>query len=234
MAKDEQLPDLATRQAFGRTLRIWRLRSGWTQDTANQWGKAAKFPAPTDAVWNKLENAETASPTPWTFIQLATVNERLAHEDYGAIHDRKLKDRIADTEPIRNTDDSPWTATDFFSHFVGLKPPPQWADAQRDWAADPAAAERLSLQQREMFLKFAQDNLMDRAEAWGHLQGHCKGMSHEQVEAFKLVLGGHKVWSPAELAEMTDGAGVNATIQALSQWCDVGNYASKFRDICPG
>lgn len=227
------IPSQRAREVFGRTLKIWRLRNGWTQKTAQHWAESAGFPKVTDAVWNGLENANTPHPQPGTFVLLALLNQRMADEDYGTIQQRRLMDRVKDAEAIRNLDDSPWSATDFFAHFCGLKPPPQWADAERDWAVDPRAAERLSMQQREMFVKFAQDNLMDRAEAWSVLQSHCQGMTAEQVESFKLVLGGHKLWQPEELAAMTDGAGRNASIDALSNWCDVGDLAAKFRDICP-
>lgn len=236
MASDpnrDLLPPPEARKRFGRTLYIWRLRAGWRQDTLHEWGKASGFPGATDAVWNKLENGKTPQPLPLTFIQLAMANERLANKDYGVIRDRKLKDLVQAQAPICNDSGVPWTASDFFGHFVGLVDPPEWAANTKGYLLNDEEAQKLSTHQREMFVRYAQDRLMDRLEAWQELQNHCNGMSREQVEAFKLVLGGHRSWSAAELSEMTDQAGKNLTIAALQSWCDEDSLCKEFRNMCP-
>lgn len=229
----ELYPGEEARKAFGRTLKLWRMRGGWRQDTMLKWGKAAGFSSVTDAVWNKLERGQTPQPLPLTFIQLATANERLGRRDFAGVTDRSLMDQLKAQEPICREDGSPWSAVDFFGHFCGLLDPPEWARAGREWALSPEAAEKLSWQQREMFIKYAQDCLLDRMEAWRQLQQHCTGMTREQVEAFKLVLGGHKSWTPSELAEMTDEAGRNLAIDALQTWCDSEELCAEFRSMCP-
>lgn len=229
----ERYPGHDARRRFGRTLHLWRLKAGWSQDTLHEWGKAAGFSTVTDAVWNKLEGGKTPQPLPLTFIQLGTANDRLARQEWGTIADLRLRQRVQGQTPILDLNEQPWTAVDFFAHFVGLTPPPCWAEETQAWAISQEDAEKLGAQQREMFIKYAQDNLLDRAEAWGQLQQHCNGMSQEQVEAFKLVLAGHHKWTPAELGAMTDGAGRNATIQALQAWCDKDSLCAEFRDLCP-
>jgi len=226
-------PGPDARKRFGRTLKIWRLRGGWTQATISQWGKAAGFSPVTDAVINHLERGITDQPQPLTFIQLAIANERLANKDYGVISDRRLRELVQAQEPITDDDGTVWTAADFFSHFCALKEPPSWARQSSMLAITAEEAEKLSWQQRDMFLKYAQDCLLDRIEAWRELQQHCTGMSREQVEAFKLVLGGHKSWTPEELAEMTDESGMNLSIQALQNWCDQESLCQEFRNMCP-
>jgi hypothetical protein len=229
----ELFPGQEARISFGRTLKLWRLRAGWKQDTLSRWGKSAGFSSVTDAVFNKLERGQTPQPLPLTFIQLGLANDRLHRQEYGAIADRRLMDQIKAQEPICRPDGQPWTAVDFFAHFCGLEDAPEWARKEREWAISEEAAERLSNQQREMFLRHAQDCLMDRQEAWRDLQQHCTGMTREQVAAFKLVLGGHKVWKPAELAEMTDSNGRNPAIEAMQEWCDSDELCAEFRELCP-
>lgn len=230
----ERYPGAEARRAFGRTLKLWRLRGGWRQDTALRWGKAAGFSSVTDAVWNKLENGGTAQPLPLTFIQLATANERLDRHDFSGVTDRKLMDQLKAQEPISHSDGRPWTAGDFFCHFCGLLEPPEWARRDREWAISPEAAERLSTQQREMFLRHAKDRLLDRQEAWRDLRQHCTGMTQEQVEAFKEVLGGHRIWAPSDLAEMSGPDGANLAIEAMQTWCDSDELCAEFRELCPG
>lgn len=226
-------PGPEARQRFGRTIKLWRLRGSWRQDTLHEWGKAAGFSCVTDAVFNKLERGMTEQPLPLTFIQLGIANERLAKQDYGAIADKRLRELVQAQEPLTDEDGTIWTAVDFFSCFCGLKEPPSWAKKLDALAITAEEAEKLSWQQREMFLKYAQDCLLDRMEAWNQLQQHCKGMSREQVEAFKLVLGGHKSWTPQELADMTDERGQNLSINALQSWCDQESLCEEFRNMCP-
>lgn len=226
-------PSLEARQQFGRTLRLWRLRAGWNQDTLHEWGKAAGFPVVTDAVWNKLENGTVVGPKPVTFNQLGLANDRIARQDWGTIRNRKLRDRVIVQEPICNQDSTPWTAVDFFAHFCGQKSAPPWADADRAWAISPEAAEKLGHQQREIFIEFAEANFLDRHEAWSQVLQHCNGMSQEQVDQFRKVLAGHHTWKPEELAAMTDGCGRNKTIEALQTWCDSDQLCKEFRDMCP-
>jgi hypothetical protein len=227
-----RLPSQTARDQFARTLLIWRSRAGWAHDTMDRWGREAGFPRVKNAVFSKLERGLVLQPAPMTFVQLAIANDRLARKEYGPITDRKLRDLVQAQEPITTEDGRAWTEAEFFGHFCGVIEPPPWAQGPPLMSADQA--ERLTLQQREIFTAYAKDLMLPAAQAFDQLQAHCTGMSPEQVKTFKLVLGGWHVWTPDELNEMTDGAGQVAPVQALFSWCDQDDLCRKFRNMCPG
>ena len=226
-----KFPGQAARDRFARTLHIWRVRAGWAHDTLDRWGEAAGFTRVRNSVFSKLERGLTDQPLPLTFIQLGIANDRLARKDYGVLTDRKLRDLVQAQEPITDEQGNPWTETDFFGHFCGTIAAPPWADVPE--LMSPAEAERISLQQREMFTKYAQDLMLPPPQAFDQLESHCKGMSPEQVATFKQVLGGWHIWTPEEMGELTDGAGKNAAVQALLSWCDQDDLCRQFRNMCP-
>jgi hypothetical protein len=226
-----KLPSQAARDQFARTLHIWRVRAGWAHDTMDRWGEAAGFPRVKNSVFSKLERGMVEQPAPMTFIQLAMANDRLARKEYGAITDRKLRDMVQAQEPITAEDGRPWNEADFFGHFCGVIDPPPWAEGMP--LMSPQEAERITEQQREIFTAYAKSLMLPPAQAFDQLQAHCKGMSPEQVQRFKEVLGGWHVWTPEELDEMTNGAGQVAPAQALFNWCDEDDLCRQFRSMCP-
>jgi len=227
----DRLPSKAARDQFARTLHIWRSRGGWAHDTMDRWGEAAGFPRVKNSVFSKLERGLVPQPAPMTFVQLAMANDRLARKEYGVIPDRKLRDLVQQLEAITTEDGRPWTEAEFFGHFCGVIDPPPWAQGAPLMSAEQA--ERITLQQREIFTAYAKDLMLPAAQAFDQLQAHCKGMSPEQVKTFKLVLGGWHVWTPAELSEMTNGAEQIAPVQALFSWCDKDDLCRQFRNMCP-
>lgn len=227
----ERYPAPEARNAFAKTLHIWRTRGGWAHDTMDRWGAAAGFPRVRNSVFSKLERGLVIQPKPVTFIQLGFANDRLARKDYGVIPDQRLRKLVEGMEPITDEAGKPWTEVDFFGHFCGLIPPPPWALVQLQMS--PADAEKLSLQQRDIFTQFAQESMLPPATAFDQLQTHCKGMSPEQIGVFRQVLAGWHTWTPEEISELTDGAGQNAAVQALLSWCDQDHLLAKFRDMRP-
>ena len=184
------------RQRFGRTLTAWCNRNGWIHSTLHEWGEQAGFPAVRDSSFNKLQNAKTEQPQPLTFIQLALANARVADGDYSGVTDRRLKDRLKESQPICSPSGTPWRATEFFSHFIGELDAPDWLQQPEPLSAEEAKA--LSLQHQEKFAALALAKGLTPAVAWKQLEEHCQGLSASQRDLLRNVLSGWHEWTPSE------------------------------------
>lgn len=196
-----QHPPLATRQRFGRTLTAWCNRNGWIHSTLHEWGEQAGFPAVRDSSFNKLQNAKTEQPQPLTFMQLAIANARVAEGDYSGVSDRRLKDRLKDSEPICDANGQPWRATEFFSHFIGELEAPDWL--QQPEPLSEAEAKALSEQHRERFAAITAAHKLAPAAAWKQLEQHCQGLNAAQRDILRNVLSGWHEWTPSEWESIT-------------------------------
>ena len=191
-----QHPPLATRQRFGRTLTAWCNRNGWIHSTLHEWGEQAGFPAVRDSSFNKLQNAKTEQPQPLTFIQLAIANARVADGDYSGVTDRRLKDRLKDSQAICGDDGTPWRATEFFSHFIGELDAPDWLQQPKPLTEREALA--LSKLHRDRFMTITLDRQLSPVAAWKELEQHCQGLSASQRDLLRNVLSGWHEWTPSE------------------------------------
>jgi hypothetical protein len=194
-------PPLATRQRFGRTLTAWCNRNGWIHSTLHEWGEQAGFPAVRDSSFNKLQNAKTDQPQPLTFIQLALANARVAEGDYSGVSDRRLKDRLKDSQPITDAKGTPWRATEFFSHFIGELEPPEWL--QQPEPLSEEAAKQLSAEHQGRFEAIAKEKQLSPAVAWKELEQHCQGLTNAQRDLLRNVLSGWHQWTPSEWEAIT-------------------------------
>ena len=210
-----QHPPLAARQRFGRTLTAWCNRNGWIHSTLHEWGEQAGFPAVRDSSFNKLQNARTEQPQPLTFIQLALANARVADGDYSGVTDRRLKDRLKDSEAIRDAKGQPWRATEFFSHFIGELEPPEWL--QQLEPLTEAEAQALSEQHRQRFAAITQAQQLTPAAAWKQLEQHCQALSAAQRDILRNVLSGWHEWTPSEWEAITAN-GSDPVADALAGW----------------
>lgn len=195
-----QHPPLAIRQRFGRTLTAWCNRNGWIHSTLHEWGEQAGFPAVRDSSFNKLQNAKTEQPQPLTFIQLALANARVAQGDYSGVSDRRLKDRLKDSEPICDANGKPWRATEFFSHFIGELEAPDWL--QQPEPLSEADAQALTQQHRQRFEAITQAHQLTPPAAWKQLEQHCQALNAAQRDLLRNVLSGWHEWTPSEWETM--------------------------------
>jgi hypothetical protein len=210
-----QHPSLVSRQRFGRTLTAWCNRNGWIHSTLHEWGEQAGFPAVRDSSFNKLQNAKTEQPQPLTFIQLALANARVAEGDYSGVSDRRLKDRLKESQPITHANGTPWRATDFFSHFVGELEAPDWLQLPEPLTKQQAEA--LSAQHQERFEAITKAKDISPAVAWKQLEQHCEGLSTSQRDLLRNVLSGWHQWTPVEW-EAIGGDGSDPVADALAAW----------------
>lgn len=210
-------PSLSARQAFGRTMTTWVNRNGWIHSTLQEWGQQAGFPAVRDSSFNRLQNAKTEQPSPLTFIQLAMANQRVADGDYSGVVDRQLRDRLKDSEPITDSFGNPWGAMEFFGHFVGELPGPDWAEAPKPLTAKEA--EQLSRDHQARFETIAKTKNVPPPTAWKQLEGHCKGLSNAQRDTLRNVLSGWHTWRPEEW-EAINAVDYDPVDAALTTWAE--------------
>ena len=208
-------PSLVARQRFGRTLTAWCNRNGWIHSTLHEWGEQAGFPAVRDSSFNKLQNARTEQPQPLTFIQLAMANARVAEGDYSSVTDRRLKDRLKDSQPITHANGSPWRATDFFSHFIGELEAPEWLQQPEPLSEEEAKA--LSREHQAQFEAIAKEKMLSPAVAWKQLEQHCQSLSNSQRDLLRNVLSGWHEWTPSEWESICLN-GSDPIAEALAAW----------------
>lgn len=219
-------PSQSCRDCFGKTLTSWLERAGWSHDTPLRWGKAAQFPTVADSTFNRMQRGKIAQPYPVTFIQFGMMNNRLASKDYGLAQDDPLLPRIARQRPIEHDDGRLWTATDFFSHFIGELEPPAWAKEQPLPTLQQAV--EASAEAVERFKGTAQAQKLSLPEAWESLAAVAAKasatvmphLSNDELEALRMVLSGWHTWTPEQLHQLRDLDGGLRPLNLLDYWKD--------------
>ena len=200
-------PSQESRLVFGRTLTLWLERGSWSHDIPLRWGKAAGFPAIADSTFNKLQRGKIEQPYPVTFIQLGLINARLVAQDFSGVDDPLLSARLAKQRPILHEDGEPWTASDFFSHFIGEQAAPAWAKERAVPTLEQAVAASAAIADR--FRQQASAAGLPMLEAWRLFAAHVasetpRRLSGEEVEVLRSVLSGWDVWTPEQLQGLID------------------------------
>ena len=181
-------PSQSCRDRFGKTLTSWLERAGWSHDTPLRWGKAAQFPTVADSTFNRMQRGKIAQPYPVTFIQFGMMNDRLASRNYGLAEDDPLLPRIARQRAIEHDDGRLWTATDFFSHFIGELEPPAWAKEQPLPTLQQAV--EASAEAVERFKGTAQALNLQLPEAWESLAAVAAKAGSPSMPSAKAGAGG--------------------------------------------
>jgi transcriptional regulator with XRE-family HTH domain len=157
---------------FGRRLKQWRIAQGWSQNTAQDWGRAVGIIHVFNSQWSQLENGvRGAKPT--VFRALGGMNELLDAGQYGPITDRTLFDRVKGAEPIRHPDGHPWDGADFYAAYMGLLDWPE-IKTRLPVITDAEAAE---------FSAMFRDDVRSRAKAAGLAMGAAMAKLLAQVPA---------------------------------------------------
>ncbi|MFZ9621553.1 MAG: hypothetical protein ACO289_10145 [Prochlorococcaceae cyanobacterium] len=216
MDQDRALyPSPEARARFGRTLTAWCNRNGWIHSTLQDWGHEAGFPAVRDSTFNKLQNGKTEQPSPLTFIQLELANARVAEGDFSGVVDRRLKERLEDSEPMRLPNGQPWRAAEFFAHFVGQLDAPEWAHLPKPLGAEELAS--LSADHRTTFEAITKAKALTPPQAWKQLERHCKAMTPSQRDLLRNVLSGWHEWTAPEWSDLA-GDSSDPVADALEAW----------------
>jgi transcriptional regulator with XRE-family HTH domain len=163
------------RVAFGRMLRLWRERNGWTQYTVADWGKQAGFPA-------------------ISYGNLSAIEQGKAGEL-----------RIQAGQPLLGADGQPWGPQELWSCYVGLLEVPEaYRQPQRGDAPrlSAAKARELSRRWREQVGEAIEARQLDPLQA---LQAIARLAPQAQRKQLRTVLSSFGDYSPTDLQQLWDG-----------------------------
>lgn len=212
----QRFPRVEARTRFGRTLTAWLARGGWAHDTPQKWGQTAGFDHVRNSTFSQLQRGLIENPKPLTFGQLGLMNDRLARRDYGKVPDIKLRKRLEAQEPICTSEGRPWTSVDFFAHFIGALPPPDWVLGSPEPSEEEA--ERINKALVRTFQEVAEERMLKPLDAWAELSVYCRQLSKGDMDKLRGVLSGWHTLTPAELVELGNGEPGSRVIRALNAW----------------
>ena len=195
----------AAREAFGRMLRLWRERNGWTQYTVERWGREAGFATVSSGNVSMVEQGKAGDLRAQAHFQLADVNRRLADRDWGPLHSADLRQALEGAEPIYGDDGQLWGPSEFWCCYVGLLPVPE---AFRQVPSEPAPAlndalsAELSAQWRQQVSAEATSRGLDPIET---LQGAARQAPTAQRKTLRAVLAGFRDYRADDLTLLWQG-----------------------------
>ena len=195
----------AAREDFGRMLRLWRERNGWTQYTVERWGREAGFRTVSSGNISMVEQGKAGDLRAQAHFQLADVNRRIAEKDWGSVKSQEIRQALAEATAIRGDDGQLWGPTEFWSCYVGLLPVPQTyrrpdSEPMPEVSSDLATV--LSAQWRQQFTQEASRRGLDPIET---LQGVARQAPAAQRKTLRAVLASFRDYEAGELAELWEG-----------------------------
>ena len=195
----------AAREAFGRMLRLWRERNGWTQYTVERWGREAGFATVSSGNVSMVEQGKAGDLRAQAHFQLADVNRRLADHDWGPLHSPDLRQALEGAEPITGDDGQLWGPSEFWCCYVGLLPVPEafrQAPSEPAPALNDALAAELSAQWRQQVSAEATRRGLDPIETF---QGAARQAPAAQRKTLRAVLAGFRDYRAEELIPLWEG-----------------------------
>ncbi|MFM7648021.1 MAG: XRE family transcriptional regulator [Cyanobium sp.] len=190
------------RAAFGRMLRLWRERNGWTQYTVERWGREAGFATVSSGNVSMVEQGKAGDLRAQAHFQLADVNRRLAERDWGELHSPELRQALDGAASIRGDDGELWGPTEFWCCYVGLLPVPEafrQSEPEPAPALDEAKAAELSALWRQQVSREASRRGLDPIET---LQGAARQAPAAERKSLRAVLAGFRDYRPEELTPL--------------------------------
>lgn len=193
------------REDFGRMMRLWRERNGWTQYTAERWSREAGFRTVSSGNISMVEQGKAGDLRAQAHFQLADVNRRLAEKDWGAVKSQEIRQALKEAKPIRGDDGELWGPAEFWSCYVGLLPVPE---AYRRAEVEPMPevnadlAAELSARWRQQFTQQASSRGLDPIET---LQAVARLAPSAQRKGLRAVLASFRDYGPEELGELWEG-----------------------------
>jgi len=193
------------RLAFGRMLRLWRERNGWTQYTVADWGKEAGFPAISYGNLSAIEQGKAGELRRPAFFQLAEVNRRIAEQSWGRLKSQALKDKLEGAAAIVDDDGTLWGPIELWSCYVGLRSvPTAFQPKPRPEAPSVALQEAraLSAAWRELVSGAVDARDLDAFEAVQEIARQAPLPLRKQL---RTVLTSFGDYEPEQLKELWDG-----------------------------
>ena len=205
MFQDYKDSQAVAREGFGRMLRLWRERNGWTQYTAERWGREAGFRTVSSGNISMVEQGKAGDLRAQAHFQLADVNRRLAEKDWGSLKSKEIRQTLEQAKAIRGDDGALWGPAEFWSCYVGLLPVPetyQKAELEPMPEVSSELAAELSAQWRQQFTQQASTRGLDPIET---LQGVARQAPTAQRKVLRAVLAAFRDYDAGELGELWDG-----------------------------
>jgi len=195
----------AAREDFGRMLRLWRERNGWTQYTAERWSREAGFRTVSSGNISMVEQGKAGDLRAQAHFQLADVNRRIAEKDWGPVKSQEIRQALAEATAIRGDDGQLWGPSEFWSCYVGLLPVPQAYQRPDSEPMPKVSAEQaaeLSAQLRQQFTQESSRRALDPIES---LQGVARQAPAAQRKTLRAVLASFRDYEAGDLAELWEG-----------------------------
>jgi transcriptional regulator with XRE-family HTH domain len=195
----------AAREDFGRMLRLWRERNGWTQYTAERWSREAGFRTVSSGNISMVEQGKAGDLRAQAHFQLADVNRRIAEKNWGPVKSPEIRQALAEATAIRGDDGQLWGPSEFWSCYVGLLPVPQAYQRPDSEPMPKVSAEQaaeLSAQLRQQFTQESSRRALDPIES---LQGVARQAPAAQRKTLRAVLASFRDYEAGDLAELWEG-----------------------------
>ena len=105
---------------FARTLKQWFAQNRWAQSITEKVARAKNSPI---GPWaSQISHAMNAkhTPQPNFFVAMGWFNMIIATRDFVGITDRRVLDKLKDSQPMCHENGEPYEASDFFKLYTGL------------------------------------------------------------------------------------------------------------------
>jgi transcriptional regulator with XRE-family HTH domain len=190
------------RQEFGRMMRLWRERNGWTQYTVERWGREVGFGTLSSGNVSMVEQGKAGDLRAPAYFQLAEANFRIAEKNWGPVKSQDILQALVEATPIRSDDGTLWGPTEFWCCYVGQKPVPQ---ALRRPEREPMPqlsaklAAELSARWRQQFTQQASRRGLDPIET---LQAIARQAPAAHRKTLRAVLASFRDYDSIELEQL--------------------------------
>jgi len=171
---------------FALTLKRWFKANGWPQAITDNWAKDTGVQAPTGPWASQVCGAMKGDfhPRVEFFLAFARFNDAVAQQQFNAIQNRKVRDRLTKAAPLCLENGQPYGATEFFQLFTGLIDPPK--QYENDSQFDQSDLDDVMKWCQEKFRALALAQMCSRAEAWALVRERLE--KHPDVQTDQLGL----------------------------------------------
>jgi len=198
----------AYREALGRAVKTWARLNSFSIQVPHDWAKAVGSEGPWNSQWSLLTRGKLDAK-PLFFVSLGRFNRAIAAQDFTAIKDRKLLDRLKAAEPFVGNDDAVWGPMEFYGAYVGELTPPD-----RYLSGAPVITEEQALQVteelRNQFRQHAAEGLLPPKQAFAQL-AERSGLGVARQTRLQQILSG---WDVLTVEDLEDGT----LVRAVTAW----------------
>lgn len=170
---------------FALTLKRWFASNRWPQKITDDWAKDPGVQHPHGPWASQMCGAMKAdgyNPKAEFFLALARFNEFVAQQDLKCVMGTKLRDRLADSRPLRHDNGDIFSASDFWSLYAGILEPPAEHAGSTEFTQEDAD-EWMKIQ-RDLFRRLSLHYMVSRQEAWEMLRASMQQIAKDAGDQF--------------------------------------------------